>query len=60
MASVMPAVQRDQRPGPASDGVTGQASVQPRWIHAPLGGLAFVAVFDVVSVGGGQHSPVGP
>lgn len=57
MERLVPAAQSDQRQGPASDGVTGHAPVHPRWTHAPMGGLVFVAVFDLVSGVAGSTRP---
>jgi uncharacterized membrane protein len=55
MKVVVPTERGDHRGRQRTDGVTVHGPVHPRWTHAPLGGLVFVAVFDVASVVGSSR-----
>lgn len=57
MAAVATGAETDHRDRPAIGSVSSHEPVHPRWTHAPLGGLVFAALFDVVSVAAGSTRP---
>jgi uncharacterized membrane protein len=57
MTDVIPAAETDHRDVPVRRDSRVREPVHPRWIHAPLGGVFFVAVFDVLSAAAGSTRP---
>src|SRR5262245_43051540 len=56
MTDVVP-VESDQRHDRAGGHPAARTPIHPRWTHAPLGGVVFVAVFDALSAVAGGSRP---
>lgn len=53
----MPGTESDHRHRSPEEHVTVREPAHPRWTHAPLGGVLFVTVFDLLSAAAGGARP---
>jgi uncharacterized membrane protein len=57
MTDVVPVAESDHRHNRAGDHPAVHTPIHPRWTHAPVGGVLFVVVFDVLSAVAGSSRP---